>query len=144
MKKIKLFFLGIFIAIGTLVYAGYINYANTGMTNFIYIDVSGAEGFDCVLRRGTTVEVKGAFTAPLVIDELKLDCYFEIQGEKIPVILPAQPAFNLPASIGDKVTFYLKVDILRSYPTIQGTFHLKVRDRYHNEVAGAKFLIRVV
>lgn len=140
----KLFFVGIFIVIGSLAFAGHIYFANTGMTNFIYIDVSGAEGFDCVLRRGTTVEARGAFTAPLDIDELEFDCYFEIQGEKIPVILPPQIGVNLPAHIGDTVTFYLKVDILQSYPAIQGTFHLKVRDGYHNEVAGAKFLIRVV
>lgn len=145
MKRMKLLFIGVLVAIGSLVYAGNIYFSNTGsMTNFIYLDVEGSEGFNCVFHKGTTVRIEGAFTAPLIIDQLTLECYLEIQGVLLPVAIPFQPVFNLPAYIGDRVRFYLDFGIPNGLPEIQCIFHVKVKDKYSNEVAGAKFPVMIV
>lgn len=144
MKRMKLFFVGVLIAISSLVYAGRIYFSDTGMTNFIYLDVSYSEGFYCVFHKGMQTRIEGAFYAPLDIDQLTLECYLEIQGVMMPVALPSQPAFNLPAYIGDRVTFYLDLKIPNGLPEIQCIFHVKVKDKYRNEVAGAKFPVMIV
>lgn len=144
MRKMKAFFIGIFIAMGVLVYAGNIYFVNTGMANFIYIDVAGSEGFNCVFHKGTQVSIEGKFAAPLVIDQLTLECYLEIQGVMLPVAIPPlPPTSNLPAYIGDEIKFHLDLNIPNSLPSIQCIFHIKVRDRYYNTVAGAKFPVMI-
>ena len=71
-------------------------------------------------------------------------CYLEVQGVLIPVNIPNQPAFNLPADIGNTITFYLNLNFSNSFPSMQYIFHIKVKDGYGNEVAGAKFPMGIV
>ena len=71
-------------------------------------------------------------------------CYLEVQGVLIPVNIPNQPAFHLPADIGNTITFYLNLNVSNSFPSMQYIFHIKVKDGYGNEVAGAKFPMGIV
>lgn len=144
MKKIKLFLIGVLIAIGSLVFAGHIYFSDTGMAKFIYINIEGSEGFNCIFHKGTSTKIEGAFTAPLVIDQLTLECYLEIQGTMLPVSIPSQPASNLPANIGETITFHLDLNIPDALPSIQYIFHIRVKDGYGNQVAGAKFPVMIV
>ena len=146
MKRIKLFFVSAFIAVSAVLFAGDIYFVDTGgMARFISLDVSGSDGFLYTFKKKTVAHIEGTFYAPLIIDQLDLDCNLEIQGVPIPIVISSKPHTSyLPAYIGDKITFYLDIPIHNSLPTIQAIFHVEVRDGYKNLIAGAKFPVMIV
>lgn len=138
--------MGAFIALSAALFAGDINFVDTGgMGRFISLDVSGSEGFQCTFTKGSVTHIEGTFYAPLIIDRLNLECAVEIQGIQIPVVIASKPyVSNLPAQIGERITFYLDMPIPTSLPTIQAIFHVRVKDGYANTIAGAKFPMMIV